>query len=222
MVHHTGKDATKGLRGHSSLFAALDSAIEVTKTEYRRTWSLAKSKDDATGNPHSFKLEVVTLGTDEHADFITSCVAVADTLEHDIRRVKLPVKGNQKIALDALNEALRSATDFGEAGAPQGCPCVKLDEALGLVTERIVCDSKHKTSRAREALQGLVSRGIFRKEGVWLWPIGCTNKDSLALPESPRLHISGAGNSGVVVGLDRQTRKVPDSGKTGQAKARKY
>ena len=27
LVHHTGKDATKGLRGHSSLFAALDAAV---------------------------------------------------------------------------------------------------------------------------------------------------------------------------------------------------
>lgn len=29
LIHHTGKDAGKGLRGHSSLFAALDGAIQV-------------------------------------------------------------------------------------------------------------------------------------------------------------------------------------------------
>ena len=31
LVHHTGKDASKGLRGHSSLQAALDAAIEVRR-----------------------------------------------------------------------------------------------------------------------------------------------------------------------------------------------
>ena len=36
LVHHTGKDTTKGLRGHSSLYAALDGAIEVTASEHRR------------------------------------------------------------------------------------------------------------------------------------------------------------------------------------------
>lgn len=36
LVHHTGKDATKGLRGHSSLHAALDAAIEVTRDGDRR------------------------------------------------------------------------------------------------------------------------------------------------------------------------------------------
>ncbi len=32
-VHHTGKDVSKGLRGHSSLLAALDSAIQVERTQ---------------------------------------------------------------------------------------------------------------------------------------------------------------------------------------------
>jgi putative DNA primase/helicase len=31
LVHHTGEDATKSLRAHSSLFASLGAAIEVTR-----------------------------------------------------------------------------------------------------------------------------------------------------------------------------------------------
>jgi hypothetical protein len=52
LVHHTGKDATKGLRRHSSLYAALDGAIEVNKTDSRREWRVAKSKDDETATVH--------------------------------------------------------------------------------------------------------------------------------------------------------------------------
>jgi putative DNA primase/helicase len=45
LVHHTGKNAAAGLRGHSSLFAAMDAAIEVSREGDRREWKVAKSKD---------------------------------------------------------------------------------------------------------------------------------------------------------------------------------
>ncbi|MFO1380569.1 MAG: AAA family ATPase [Chitinivorax sp.] len=64
LVHHTGKDAGKGLRGHSSLFAALDAAIEVSRDGDNRAWAVAKSKDGQDGNEHPFRLEVVELGED--------------------------------------------------------------------------------------------------------------------------------------------------------------
>jgi len=65
LVHHTGKDATKGLRGHSSLYAALDGAIEVIKTDSRCEWSVAKCKDDVTVDAHPFKLAIVPAGIDD-------------------------------------------------------------------------------------------------------------------------------------------------------------
>ncbi|MBI3480443.1 MAG: AAA family ATPase [Nitrosomonadales bacterium] len=74
LVHHTGKDASKGLRGHSSLHAALDAAIEVRRTGDYREWINAKSKDGIDGVAHPFKLQVVELGIDADGDPITSCV----------------------------------------------------------------------------------------------------------------------------------------------------
>ena len=43
LVHHTGKDASKGLRGHSSLFAAIDSAVDVRRDGDSREWKVAKA-----------------------------------------------------------------------------------------------------------------------------------------------------------------------------------
>lgn len=74
LVHHSGKDATKGMRGHSSLHAALDAAIEVKRSGDDREWSVAKAKDGADGKAHPFMLEVVDTGEDEDGDPITSCV----------------------------------------------------------------------------------------------------------------------------------------------------
>jgi putative DNA primase/helicase len=76
LVHHTGKDESKGLRGHSSLFAALDAVVTVSRNGERREWKMGKSKDGADGDAHTFKLQVETLGFDEHGDPLTSCVVM--------------------------------------------------------------------------------------------------------------------------------------------------
>ncbi|WP_313034702.1 AAA family ATPase [Massilia alkalitolerans] len=171
LVHHTGKDTTKGLRGHSSLYAALDGAIEVSKTDARREWSVAKSKDDETGSVHAFKLEVLTVGYDEDGEEITSCVAIADDSTREIKSVRLPQGGNQKIALDALGEPLRTSKEFNKDGAPNGRPCIRLDAAVRHVAERLACEPKRRTERATQALTALVGRGVFGLKGDWLWRI---------------------------------------------------
>jgi hypothetical protein len=77
LVHHTGKDSTKGMRGHSSLLAALDAAIEVTRTDDRREWKIAKSKDGEDGEAHPFRLDVVEIGEDEDdGEPVTSCIVM--------------------------------------------------------------------------------------------------------------------------------------------------
>lgn len=170
LVHHTGKDATKGLRGHSSLYAALDGAIEVTATDTSRAWSVAKCKDDVTGDAHPFKLEIVPVGVDDEGDEITSCVAVPDDSAEAARQAKRPtLRSNQRIANEALGEALRKSPHFGKEGAPQGRPCVQYAEAVAIVAERIPADARHKTSRAKVAITGLVERGFLALKGDWLW-----------------------------------------------------
>jgi hypothetical protein len=170
LVHHTGKDATKGLRGHSSLYAALDGAIEVIKTDNRREWSVAKSKDDITGDAHPFKLEIVTTGLDDDGDEITSCVAVPDESINNAMRHTLPPKsGNQKIIWEALGAVLRSSSQHGQGGAPVSRPCVRLDEAVEKTRGRLVCEQKRQSERTQSAISGLVARGLLEHKDGWLW-----------------------------------------------------
>lgn len=170
LVHHTGKDTTRGLRGHSSLYAALDGAIEVTAANNRKAWSVAKCKDDVTGEAHSFKLEGVHVGIDDDGEEITSCVAVPDDSAGEIKLAKIPIlRSNQKIANDVVAEALLASPHTAMEGAPQAKPCLKYSDALAIVAERIPTDSKHKTSRAKDAITGLVKRGILASKGDWLW-----------------------------------------------------
>lgn len=171
LVHHTGKDTTKGLRGHSSLYAALDAAIEVTATDTRKAWSVAKSKDDVTGDAHPFKLHIVPVGCDDEGDEITSCVIEPDESTQAIQK-KMPTLGsNQGIAHKALGKPLRESFNIGKEGAPVGKPCITFDDALTVIAELMPVETKHQKQRAKEAIAGLVRKGIMGMRGEWLWDI---------------------------------------------------
>lgn len=172
LVHHVGKDATKGMRGHSSLFAALDAAIEVSRTDARREWSIAKNKDGSDGEVHPFRLDVVDLGEDEDGEPITSCVVRTDVDgTASAPRLRLPKGGNQRIVYDALGPLLRESSAFGRAGAPAIRPCIELEAAILTVRERLTVEPNRRTERAREAIKGLVSRGVVGCNEGWLWLI---------------------------------------------------
>lgn len=172
IVHHTGKDATKGLRGHSSLHAALDAAIEIRRDGDRREWLVAKSKDGQDGASHPFELQVVELGFDEDNEPITSCV-VHPIREVCLRKTLPPKSGNQRIVWDALSELFRKAEVIRPEGAPdslpQGKPCITLEAAIEKTRTKLVCDHKRKTERAQDAIRKLISRGLLCHEKGFLW-----------------------------------------------------
>jgi hypothetical protein len=170
LIHHTGKDATKGLRGHSSLPAALDSIIEVIRDGDRRLWRVAKSKDGEDGAEIGFRLEVLEVGEDEDGDPVTSCVVVHDLAAVDSGRSgRLPKGGNQRLIWDALGPMFTASPHFGKAGAPPGRPCLELEGAVAALRDRLTCDPKRKAERVRAALGGLVNRGALKLEQGWLW-----------------------------------------------------
>lgn len=173
LVHHTGKNAAAGLRGHSSLFAAMDAAIEVSREGDRREWKVAKSKDGIDGESCPFKLAVEVLGTEPTGEAITSCVVVRDTAVEDVRAVKLPQGGNQRVILDALRDLLQKAGPFNTPGAPASCPpgrpAVELEVVLPRLAERLTVAPDRKTERARDGITGLVSRGVVGCDKGWIW-----------------------------------------------------
>jgi hypothetical protein len=169
VVHHTGKDATKGLRGHSSLLAALDCAIEVSREGDQRQWSVYKAKEGEDGKSQPFRLEVVEIGTDEDGDPITSCVVVPEESAIQATRSKAPKGGNQRIVYDALGELLRASIHFGKAGSQPTRPCVELEAAIEAIAPRLPCDPKRLVERTRQAFTGLIASGsVVHREG-WLW-----------------------------------------------------
>ena len=171
LVHHTGKDTTKGLRGHSSLFAAMDAAVEVSRDGDRREWKVAKAKDGEDGAARPFTLQVETLGIDAYDDPVTSCVVVIDHTARDVRAVKLPQGGNQKIVLTALRAMFKSDGQQGKPGAPPLAYCLELEAAITFAASALLVTPDRKTERARDAITGLVARGVMGCNEGWIWQV---------------------------------------------------
>lgn len=167
LVHHLGKDASRGLRGHSSLYAALDAAIEVTRTDGQRSWRIAKAKDGDDSAVHHFRLDSVAV--DGSGEGHTSCVVVpADAAARPVRP-KAPKGGNQRIVYDALRDLLRKASDRGKGGAPASIACVELDAAVLAIAPRLTCDDKRKPERTRQAITSLIASKFVEHRDGWVW-----------------------------------------------------
>lgn len=151
LVHHTGKDKSRGLRGHSSLIAALDAAVEVKQGIGVREWALTKAKDAENIAGRLFMLESVPLGVDDEGEPISSCVVRPD---HSAIFRKSPPKGKNQIAVyEALQNLLAVKGSMSRT------------EVINHVKSKLGGDPKRRGERAKEALEGLLGSGhIFESE----------------------------------------------------------
>lgn len=173
VVHHTGKDASKGMRGHSSLHAALDGAIEVERNATSRFWCAAKVKDGEDGKQVAFQLHRVVLGTDADGDEISSCAVGPDTSA--IFKPSEPSGKSQRSALSTIRRSLSASSDTGHAGCDPQTHCLKVEDAITEVAATLATvEINKRRNRARTLVQGLTSGG-YLQSGIdgsgeaWLW-----------------------------------------------------
>jgi len=172
LLHHTGKDSARGMRGHSSLIGALDAAIEVVggSDGAPRQWIARKVKDGESGKAFPFNLRRVVLGYDNDGDEISSCVIEpTDEACKAVRSARIPSGGNQRLVWDALGDLLKHSKHFGMAGSPPTRPCLQLSAAIDQLRDRLPCDPKRRAERTREAITGLINRGLISLRDDWLW-----------------------------------------------------
>jgi hypothetical protein len=146
-IHHAGKDATRGARGHSSLRAAADTEILVEGQSGPRKATVVKQRDLAGGQVFGFELELVVLGTDQDGDPVTACV-----VRHTGEAISTATRGkaagkNQTAALTALREWVRSH---------EGADHIPSDQLAGLLKAQGI---GHK--RKPEVLAWLANAGVL-------------------------------------------------------------
>jgi putative DNA primase/helicase len=172
VVHHTGKDAARGMRGHSSLHAALDGALEVERTGNRRLWRAAKVKDGLDGEAVGFQLVTVPLGRDEDGELFDSCAIGPDTVAAPMR--KEPAGASQKVALKALRRAVSHSSQCGLAESGDGTPCITIECAVVAIVEALpTVATNRRTNNARALITAFIAGDYVRtgrdSDEDWLW-----------------------------------------------------
>ena len=177
LVHHTGKDQNRGLRGHSSLHAALDAAIAVRKNDKQKTktWNLAKSKDGDDEVEFDFRLEKHFLGKDEDGEYLTSCTVEKEISTSKLELIPMPKGSQQQLVYKVLKSLIKSSPIAGKGGALPEDKCVSLNLAVNEGKDALVTVDKSKRSnRAKKIIEDLVNQefiiaGLDEDENSWLW-----------------------------------------------------
>ena len=176
VVHHSGKDQSRGGRGHSSLKAAVDTEILVENVNSLITVTVTKQRDYPSGDTFTFKLEPVEIGTDEDGDPITSCVLLpADKDATNSQRTK--VSGQAKVALDLLDRAIADAGEIPPASnhIPGQIHVVPLTLWRQYCYEGLIGDRDNRDTirrafnRTSKKLQEL---GVIGTWQDWVWTTG--------------------------------------------------
>lgn len=157
LIHHSGKDATKGARGSSVLRPACDVEIEVERADARRSATITKMKDGEDGMTFGFELKTVVLGEDEEGEAITSCVIEpTDQQRVEKKRRERPLGPTQEAVLNLVKEGI----DLVDGG-------VNVASIVAAYKAQVEAPEGRDTRSAvvRRALEALVGKSLVKVEG---------------------------------------------------------
>jgi hypothetical protein len=178
IVHHSGKNAAMGARGHSALRAAIDAEFEVEQSERGRLIRIRKAREGTSGDEIGFALQVVEVGTDhEDADDligtpITSCVVQAAEVHPKSAKAKEMAKW--QLALPALDATLADHPEEppNRRKYPTNCTLTKVERFRIALESRSLIDGETdggRRSQWRNIKNKLIAKGHLRIEGDLCW-----------------------------------------------------
>ena len=169
VVHHSGKDTSKGARGSGSLRAAVDTEIELTVEQNVIAATQLKQRDMAKGKDFHYRLETIEIGHDEDGDRVTS--AVIQATEPVKKRIRL--KGKNLVAMQALEGAIKEHGAVKRSSEyPASRQCVSVEKWKEYCRKHGLADSdtpaafRTAFSRAKAALNDAGAIRIFED---YLW-----------------------------------------------------
>lgn len=171
LVHHPGKDVTRRLRGHSSLFAALDTVIELDEDGDVVRWQLIKSKDSEYGQGHAFKLRPIEFGTGKSGKPLKSCVVEPVEGYVPTKRQSRPNGANQQAVLAAAREILvkERIQSFDLESATETFEGLAFDDLLNRLGDTLQnVPPSHRKDRTRTALKRLCEMGYLLADGDYI------------------------------------------------------
>lgn len=152
-IHHTGKDTTKGMRGHSSLLGAVDTEIQILN----RVITSPNQRDLEDDLELRFDLKTVNIGLDGGGNHVSSCV-VELRANWTAEEERVPLSGSEAALFKAIDKSL--GIDLSTVFSWQ-----KAAEIRVPIAPPNSCDRESVSSLLRE----MVEKGWLRKVGRNQW-----------------------------------------------------
>ena len=149
IIHHSGKDESRGMRGSSSLKASMDTIIYVKQDSNGNCeWSLEKSKDSECGIRYGYRLETIEVEMNGEVETTCTLDKLGEMLE---KKKKAKLTPKQTRVLNLLKDRLLplpSGHDYMDTVIEQCC---------NLWTEH---PSGKRSHDMREVIGNLVNKGL--------------------------------------------------------------
>ena len=156
-VHHSGKDASKGARGHSSLLGATDTEIEITEDGKVHTAEIAKQRDLATkGMKLSARFLSVELGVNQWNKPVTACVV--EPIDEPSAHLAAVMRSVENAAAEAAVLAAFKRLQTMGVKATDGN--TSKDFLPRQVLEKGLAEGRDRAQLAA-AMNRLITRGVF-------------------------------------------------------------
>ena len=188
VIHHSGKDVTKGLRGHSSLLGAVDTELEIQRLDSvinsadtsvigNAILTVSKQKDGADSIQIGIEVVLVEIGTSDLGFEITTSLAIRHNQEiagsnPKGRKNNAGNGENQRLEMDSLMKVIKAKGSYREVDGTSRYG-VSLDDWKAEFWSMKGCTEEDKPTfkkawlRARERLVA-VNKVAIGSGWVWL------------------------------------------------------
>ncbi len=177
LVHHTGKDTSRGARGHSSLKGAVDAEISITRDGDIITAVAEKVRDGEDGAKFSYQLQQVALGLDSDGEHVTSCyIEPMSNSPHESADATVQLPDKQQKLIEALSLYIDEHGSWNPGGEewpePEMHRIVNQEELIAYASKLGISkasrdrDQKREITRMIDALQTAGRVGTNRD---WIW-----------------------------------------------------
>ena len=154
VLHHFGKDSSRGGRGWSGLRAALDFELEIDQDDDLRTMRVTKSRDGSDQQPaFCYRLYGHQIGVNEHGEPVTA-VVVEHLADEDIAKRGKRHSPKARAALNVLWECVKDPTRSFPLPENPRLRCVLLsDWQEACIKPGAISDAPREADRTRR-IQG--------------------------------------------------------------------
>ncbi len=169
VIHHTGKDESKGARGSSALKAAIDTEIHISQDDGIIKGEVKKQRDGKTGYAMHFEMLEYEVDKDEDGDPINSCALIEANVEEKKERLKGQAKQTYQVLCNLM---LDKALDHVPKAGMKSQKVVRIDDFKDHFFKAGISDTENPDSISKafgRQRNSLKAKGYIAEWDGYVW-----------------------------------------------------